>query len=279
MNRVRTFARLLGFCAALFSLPSPALAADNELVFGVFPYLSPRQMVDQFNPLREYLARELGRPVALRSAPDYKAYAERTAKGEYDFMFDAPQLARLAQTRDHYQPLAQTGYKIVIMAVTRKDSPVKTLADLRGGAISIGARMSITHQIMRRELLKVGLELDKDVKYLDTAYFSNVLQSVIRGDAVAGATGTLLWDSAPAEERAQLREIFRQKDTVPGFILVGHARLGEAMLGRLKKALYRFKDTPEGKAYFQKNHQIDFRPVDEMTMRSLDPFTEVLLQP
>ncbi len=276
---VRFFVRGLCLWAAVFGLSSSALAAQNELVFGIFPYLSPRQMVEHFNPLRTYLARELGRPVALRSAPDFKAFAERTGRGEFDFIFDAPQLARLAQKRDRYLPLAQTGYQIVILAVTRKDSPVKKLADLRGGAISIGARMSITHQVMRSELLKAGLELDRDVKYLDTAYFSNVLQSVIRGDAAAGATGTLLWDSAPADERALLREIFRQKDPLPGFIIVANPRLGEAMLRRLQQALYRFADAPEGKAYFRTTRQVDFRPVDEATMLSLDPYTEILMNP
>jgi len=84
----------------------------------------------------------------------------------------------------------------VIVALTRKDSSVKTLADLRGREISIGARMSMTHQIIREELRNNGLVLGKDVQYLDTAYFTNVLQSVIRGDAAAGATGTLFWDTA-----------------------------------------------------------------------------------
>jgi phosphonate transport system substrate-binding protein len=273
---VRHVVRLFCLCAAVIGLRSPALAADSELVFGVFPYLSPRQMVAQFNPLRAYLARELGQSVTLRSAPDYKSFAERTRQSEYDIAFDAPQLARLAQKRDGYLPLAQTGYKIVILALARKDSPVKTLADLRGRAISIGARMSITHQVMRRELLKVGLELDRDVTYRDTAYFSNVLQSVIRGAADAGATGTLLWESAPAAERAQLREIYRQPDPVPGFIMMAHPRLGEATRQRLRQALFRFKDTPEGLEFFRNTRQIDFRPVDEATMRSLDPYTEEL---
>jgi len=51
------------------------------------------------------------------------------------------------------------------------------------------------------------------------------------------------------------------------------------MMRKLQKALYTFKDTPEGKAYFQKTRQIDFRPVDETTMRSLEPYTRMLVQP
>jgi phosphonate transport system substrate-binding protein len=244
----------------------------------VFPYLSPRLMVEQFNPLKDYLAQTLHRPIELRSAPDYKSFIEGTGRGDYDLIFNAPQLARLAQKREGYRPLAQTGYRIQIIAVTRKDSPVKSLEDLRGQSISIGARMSMTHQVMRDELRKVGLELDRDVKYLDTAYFSNVLQSVIRGDAIAGATGTSLWNSAPAEERAQLREFFRAKE-VPGFILVGHPRLGNETLTKMQKALYAFKDAPEGKVFFDRTKQSDFRQVDEATMKSLDPYTEIYAEP
>jgi phosphonate transport system substrate-binding protein len=231
-------------------------------------------MVEQFNPLHDYLEKALGRPIELRSGKDYNSFIEGTGRGDYDFIFDAPQLARLAQKREGYRPLAQTGYRIQIIAVTRKDSAVKSLQDLRGQSVSIGARMSMTHQIMRDELRKLGLELDRDVKYLDTAYFSNVLQSVIRGDAIAGATGTSLWNGAPAEERAQLREFFRSKE-VPGFIVVGHPRLGNETLNKLQRALHAFHDAPEGKAYFDKTKLTDFRPVDEATMKSLDPYTEI----
>lgn len=253
-------------------------AGQDGIVFGVFPYLSPREMVEQFNPLRDYLSRELGEPVTLRSAPDYKAFAERMGQGEYGLVFAAPQLARLAETRDGYKPVAQTGSKIRIIAVARKDSAIGKLADLKGRAISIGARMSITHQVIQRELLKAGLVLDQDVQYLDTAYFSNVLQSVIRGYADAGATGTMLWDSAPAQEREALKVIFRQRDEIPGFILAVHPGLGETKRGKIQWALHRFKDSPEGTQFFRKNHQVDFRPVDEVTMKSLDPYTEMLLR-
>jgi phosphonate transport system substrate-binding protein len=266
-------ARLGAILLVLVTLPVQA-AGDGALIFGVFPYLSPRQMTEQFNPLKDYLEKTLGRPIELRSAKDYSSFIEGTGRGDYDFIFNAPQLARLAQKREGFRPLAQTGYRIQIIAVTRKDSTVKSLKDLRGQSISIGARTSLTHQIMRDELRKAGLELDRDVKYLDTAYFSNVLQSVIRGDAIAGATGTALLSGAPAEERDQLREFFRAKEA-PGFILIGHPRLGNETLAKLQKALYAFNDSPEGKVYFDKTKMSDFRPVDEATMKGLDPYTEI----
>lgn len=257
----------------------PAMAqAGSGLVFGVFPYLSPRHMSEQFVPLREYLEQALGQPVTLRSAPDYKRFIERTNAGEYDFIFDAPQLARLAQKTHGFVPLVQTGSRIQIIAVTRKDAPVRTLADLRGHKVSIGARTSLTHQVLREELRKAGLILDKDVHYLDTAYFSNVLQAVIRGDALAGATATSLWDAAPAEERDRLRVFFTQPGSNPGFIFVAHPRLDARLMIRLRSALLAFKDAQAGRSFFQMSKLVDFRPVDEATMGSLDPYTHVYAQ-
>lgn len=269
-------ARIVCICMPLFGLLSPAAAAD-ELVLGIFPFLSTRQMVEQFNPLKEHVSQALGRPVALRSAPDYKSFIERTRVGEYDFIVDAPHLARLAQKRDGYHPLAQSGYKVEFLLVARKDSSVQTLADLRGRAVAIGARLSLTHMLLGKELLKSGLVLDKDVQYLDTATFSNVLQAVIRGDAAVGALTALVWNGAPAQARSELREILRQKDIGPGLVVVAHPRLGAATERKLQAALYGFKDTPEGKAYFEKTKQIDFRPVDEASLRVVDPYAEMLM--
>ncbi|MEW6292899.1 MAG: phosphate/phosphite/phosphonate ABC transporter substrate-binding protein [Pseudomonadota bacterium] len=280
MNRmmIKIAARIACICLPFFGMLPPAAAAD-ELVLGIFPFLSTRQMVEQFTPLKDHLSRAAGKPVTLRSAPDYKSFIERTASGEYDVIIDAPHLARLAQKRDGYQPLAQSGYKVEFMVVARKDSPVQSLADLRGRAVAIGARLSLTHMLLGKELLKSGLVLDRDVQYLDTATFSNVLQAVIRGDAAVGALTALVWNGAPPEARSELREILRQKDLGPGLIVVAHPRLGAAMQGKLQTALYGFKDTPAGQAYFQKTRQIDFRPVDEADLRVMDAYTELLVKP
>lgn len=269
-----------GLIALLCLLTGTARAAPaGDLVMGVFPFLSSRQMLEQFTPLKDHLAQALGRPVELQSAPDYKTFIERTSSGDYDLIIDAPHLARLAQKRDGYRLLAQSGYKVEFLVVTRKDSTIQSLADLRGRAVAIGARQSLTHMLLGHELMKSGLVLGKDVLYLDTATFSNVLQAVIRGDAAVGALTALVWNGAPAEARNELRELFRQKDIGPGLVLLAHPRLDDATLRKAKDALFSFKDTPPGKAYFEKTKQIDFRPVDDATLRVMDPYAEMLVKP
>ena len=266
---------LLIFFPLTLLLFSPLSNADKgELVFGVYPYLSPNQIVEQFTPLGDHLSEALGQPVTLRSAPNFEQFIERTRAGEYDIIFTAPHMGRLAEKRDGYRALAQTGYPIVIVALTKKDSPIKSLHDLRDRTLAVGAKMSMTYQITNQALGKSGLELGKNVNFVDTASFSNVLEAILRGEADAGATGTLLWDSAPAEQRSQLREIYRSH-AVPGFLLLGHPRIEKKTLKRLQHALYDFGKTPSGEIYFNKTRQIDFRPLNTSTMKRIDPYTAV----
>lgn len=266
---------LLAAMALLAGLPvACAESGTGELVFGVYPYLSSGQIADRFSPLRDHLAKRLERPVSLRSAPNFESFIERTRQGEYDIVFTAPHMGRLAEQRDGYRVLAQTGYSIVIVLLARQDGPIRKLADLKGRSLAVGARLSMSYQMTQRALEKEGLAIGRDVRFVDTTNFSNVLETLIRKEADAGATGTLLWDSAPEEKQEVLREIWRSQ-TVPGFLVLAHPRLGAQMFERIKQALLDFGSTPAGMAYFQSTQQVDFRPVDAATLKRIDPYTAV----
>lgn len=272
-----SFLKLLFACWLLPCWAGMTRAAD-ELVFGVYPYLSSSQIVEQFAPLGDHLAQAIDRPVSLRSAPDFEKFIERTRAGEYDIMFTAPHLGRLAEKRDAYLPLAQTGYPIVVVVLTRKDSPINKLTDLKGRSLAVGAKLSMSYQMVDRELERHGLLLGREVRFINTASFSNVLEALVRNEADAGATGTLLWEKAPPDKHQVLHEIWRSQP-VPGFLVLAHPRIGTAAIQRLKQALLDFGNTPAGKTYFEKSRQIDFRPIDAATLKRIDPYTAVFGNP
>lgn len=277
---MRSFIRL--FLTAILVAATLSIAraesATRELVFGIYPFLSAGQIADRYAPLRDHLTQQLKQSVSLRSAPDFEAFIERTRRGEYDIIFTAPHMGRLAEQRDGYQALAQTGYSIVIVALVRKDGPINKISDLKGHSLAVGARLSISYQMVDRELARHGLSIGKDVRFINTSNFPNVLESLMRKEADAGATGTLLWDDASPEKHNVLREIWRSQ-AVPGFLLLAHSRLGSNTLNQVKQALLDFSATPAGKSYFETTQQLDFRPVDAATLKRIDPYTAVLSKP
>lgn len=273
MLRTAWHSMLFVLCWLLAGVASAALETLN---FGVYPYLSPTEIVQQYAPLREYLAKALNRPVNMVSAPDFPSFIERTRKGEYDLVFTAPHMGRLAEKRDGWRRVAQTGYQMEIVILARADSNIHQLEDLHGKSIAVGARNSMTYQIVNEALGKKKLGLERDVKILETPSFSNVIHAMLRGEADAGATSKRLWMLAPEQQRNAVREVYEAPPS-PGFFIMAHPRL-DTTIDALKEALFRFKETPEGVAFFQKTRQVDFRPIDQAVMQRVDRYTDILLQ-
>jgi phosphonate transport system substrate-binding protein len=277
--------RALLAIAAFVILSPPALPAAPQgetLTLGVFPYISPNQMMGQLSPLCKRIEVALGKKVILVSAPDFMSYVERTAKGEYDLVLTAAHMGRLAEKRDGWQRVVQSGQKTAAVFLVRQESSVQRLEDLRGKKITVGNRRSITYLLAEKALAEKGITLGKDMEVIETATFSNVVQSVFLGEADVGATPTLLWDNwehVNAEQHRQLREIFRTKPAAPTFLVMASPKTDQATIHRLIESLLSFQDTPEGKDFFQKSQFESFQPLDDATMKSAAPFVHVLMQP
>ncbi|WP_041795569.1 phosphate/phosphite/phosphonate ABC transporter substrate-binding protein [Pararhodospirillum photometricum] len=269
----RTLLRL----AALAVLGGRSAWATDFVILAILPYASPSDILDKHVRLRDYTARVLGRPVELVSAPTFDAFVAATERGEYDIVLTAPHMGRLAQQRDGWHPLAQTGYQkeAVVMA---RDPELRTLSDLRGRTLAVGAFASLAYQIIARTLRDHTLEPGRDVSLLETRSFSNVMSTLDRGeaDAVITTRRHVLLDETP--EAKGIHEVY-VAPPVPGFFVLSHPRLDQEARSRLATALLGFQDSPEGRAYLDQNALVDFRPVDEAVMASLDPYTACLIPP
>lgn len=283
MNRV---IRSVFLALAVFFLLSPALHAAPKteiLTLGVFPYLSPNQMVEQLTPLVERMEEALGKKINLVSAPDFMSYVKRTTEGEYDLVLTAPHMGRLAQKRDGWHLVVMSGQQTATVILVRKDSGIQKLEDLRDKKMAVGNWRSVTYLLAEEALARKGLTLGKDVQLIETATFSNVVQSVFIGEVDAGATPTLLWDKwihVNEEQHRQLREIFRaQKPAPPSFLVMVPPKTDQATIIRLRESLLNFNDTPEGKEFLQKSQYESFLPPDQNAMESIDPYVHVLVEP
>lgn len=284
MHRIVTHV-FLGTIAAFLLFPSLLHAAsqNGKLTLGVFPYLSPNQMVEQLSPLVKRMEEALGSKITMVSAPDFMSYVERTAKGEYDLVLTAPHMGRLAQKRDGWQLVVMSAQQTATVILVREDSGIERLEDLRGKRMAVGNWRSVTYLLAEEALARKGLALGKDVQVVETATFSNVVQTVFLGEVDAGATPTLLWDKwihVNDEQHKQLREIFRaQKPAPPSFLVMVPPQTDQAVILRLRESLLGFNDTPEGREFMQKSQYESFLPPDQAAMERLDPYVHVLVEP
>lgn len=259
-------------------LAGAARAAEAPLVLGVFPYVSRGQLMEFHAPLKQYLEQQLRRPVDMVTAPNFVDFAERTRKGDYDLVLTAPHLGRLAEVRDGYVRVAKTGHHVYGVFLARRDSGLRSVADLKGRTLMVAQPVSIVYQLAMEELRRNGLEPGRDVTVITTLTHNNSLYAPMRHESDASATGVVLWNTAEADVRAAEVEIGRTP-AVPGFMLMANKRLGPALIERIRAAVFAFGKTAEGKAYLAATEFNRFEKIDDRTMKQLDPYTRVLLEP
>lgn len=268
------------FCL-LAQMLAPSAATGSErsaLTLGVFPYVSPVQLAAFHAPLKDYLAKSLQRPVTLVTAPDFDSFVERTRLGQYDIIFTAPHLGRLAEIRDGYKPLVQTSHTVQGFFLARKDSDIHTLKDLRGKTVMIAQKVSIVYQMAEHTLRENGLVPGESVTIVDTRTHNNAMQAPLRGEADASVTGKLLWYVLDDAQKDQLRVIGTTQEA-PGFLVMAHRRLTARETKEIRKLLLDFNLKPDSKSYFTTNGFDKFQPVDDRAMKGLDPYIQIFLKP
>jgi len=194
-------ASLIGvlLCAIVFPAPALPAAVNNELVIGIFPRRSPAELMDAFTPLANYLSKALGRPVRLETAPDFRIFWESVASKRYDLVH----YNQYHYVRSHkelgYQVIAKNEEigrdRIAGAIVVRKDSGIKTLADLRGKRIVFGgSNQAMGSYIAPSYLLRqAGL---KKGDYIEEFALNppNVALAVFFKRADAGGSGSIVFE-------------------------------------------------------------------------------------
>lgn len=272
---------LMRFLLLVFVLvlgPSALASEKSPLTLGVFPYVTPAQLAAFHTPLKDYLAKSLGRPVTLVTAPDFMSFVERTREGQYDIIITAPHLGRLAETRDGYKRLAQTGHTSQGIFLARKDSNIHRIEDLRGKTVMIAQKISIIYQMAEHMLREKDLVPGESVTIIETRTHNNAMHAPLRGEADASVTGTLLWRVLKDEQKDQMRVIGTTEEA-PGFMLMANSRLTNQDVEKIRKLLLDFHRVPGSEAYFSTTGYEKFDLIDDKVMKKLDPYTRVLTNP
>lgn len=199
-----------GFAASVRAQPAP-----RALRFGVNPWGSEKEMRAMFKPLMAYLEQRLGVPFEIVIPTNYDDLLARVAAGELDLIsFNS---VTFLQARRKGLPVeyiatmerlyegeteprdAYTGYFIV-----RKDSPYRSLKDLRGKTFAFVDESSASGYKMPRAILGIRYNSSPG-KFFKKFFFvgdhDEVMSAVYHKCVDGGAT----WDNSYALNTAKDR--------------------------------------------------------------------------
>jgi len=175
--------------AGLAARPS----AGRELKFGFTPVLSESDMRVEFEPLMTYLSDCIGQKVVLYVAKDYGDLRTQMESGAVDIGTFSPFAYVDAARGGKIQLIAQSvingtdTYRGVIVA--RRDSGLKSLADLRGKRFAFVDPKSASGFVYPRALL-IEKGITPESSFKETIFaggHDKVIAAVLEGRADAGA--------------------------------------------------------------------------------------------
>ena len=163
---------LIAAAAALVMSAGAAAAQDwkakyPELVFAIIPAENASGVTERFQPLMDYLSKQLGTKVTLRIANDYAAVIEGQRAGNIQIASYGPSsFARALMTGAKIDAFAievnldgTKGYHSVLYV--KADSPYKSIEDLKGKNLCLVDPNSTSgNNVPRYALNKMGLKPD-----------------------------------------------------------------------------------------------------------------------
>jgi len=200
---------------------APAIAAEDALRVGMVPDAGATQVsIEEKAPLRDYLAKALGRPVALIIPTNYNATVEALGNGSLDFAYLGGLTYVKAHERYGVVPLVQrdSDREFHSLFITAANSPVRTLRDLKGKRFAFGDINSTSGHLMPyAALAESGIDAETDLNYRYTGSHPATAKAVEAGIVDAGAIDESVYKAMLADHKldaAKLRIFY----TTPAFV-------------------------------------------------------------
>ena len=267
----RAFGYTCMLAAGLLVLFAPVSGAQPPLQMGLLPYLSSERLFEYFLPMKDYLEVKLKRRIVLSTAPNFKTYALRAARGDYDIYQTAPHFALLAEVEYGYRRVSRLTRDLNGDVVVRRDSPMRRIEDLRGRIIITPDALAIASMLGEELLKDHGLMSTKNYHLVRTASHNNAIMTVYRSQADAAFSSVEVLEKLPPEITRELRILAKTRQ-VPHMMIMAHRRMPRAEYLRLKTALLAFTRAGPGQKFFETTGYGDMGPITDADMDRLKPF-------
>jgi phosphonate transport system substrate-binding protein len=255
----RTLKALLTCAIVAFG---PLVQAQQVFRVTTIPEEAATEQVRKFTPIASYLEKRLGMKVEFTPVTDYPAAVEALVNKKVDLVWFGGFTYVQAQIRSGGKivPLAQReeDTKFQSVFITKTDSGIKTLADLKGKQVSFGSQSSTSGHLMPRHfLLQAKLDPEKDFRRIAySGAHDATIASVVSGKVDAAALDITVWRKFVGENKVDTKAVDVFYTTAPYFNYNWsmHADSAADLRAKVQKALLDLDPaTAEGKEILQLN--------------------------
>jgi phosphonate transport system substrate-binding protein len=243
----------------------------------VVPLHNPEKLSQIYQPLIDYLNQHIQNAhFELEASRDFATF-------EAKFRTRTPALL-LPNSWQSLQAM-QVGYHVIAMAadpkdfrgifIVRRDSPLKTPADLRGKAVAYPAATAMAACIMPQWFLhQHGLDVNRDIENRYVGSQESAILNALSGQVAAAATWPPSWRGFQKEhpnEAAQLKVIW-ETQPLPNLPVMVRDDLPDAIRDRVRTLLLGLDGTSQGRAILAAMETNGFSRADDTSYAPVRDF-------
>jgi len=255
-SMLKALTRITALSLVILGCGAAAALADgrpSKLVIGLLPGESAPTVIRLNEPMRAYLEKRLGLPVELVVGANYAATGEALRFGRLDIAYLGPVTyilrSRSAKLEVFSRPThAGVGPTFQAVVIVPKDSPAKTLADLKGGDIAFGDPASTSGTwVPRYQLLEAGLVSGRDYTLRVLGAHDAVALAVANHKVAAGGLSMPIYERLIKEGKidGNAVRVLAESPAIPEYMWTFREGLDPAFREEIKAA---FNDVTDPEA-------------------------------
>jgi len=242
---------IAGLAILGFGLPAVAQNANPDtLRVALLPDENASTLIQNAQPLREYLEARLGRKVEIIVTTDYSSMIEAMRFARIEVGYFGPLSYVLAKSKaPDIEPFAvgvkdgEPTYRSILIA--NAEGPVKTFADIKGKPFAFGDQASTSsHLAPRTTLAKKGLDAERDYEAVYLGQHDAVARAVAAGQVPAGGLSEQIFKVLVKDGRIDSDKltVLGYSDPLPNYPMTLQGYLAPELKQQIKSAFLELDD-------------------------------------
>ncbi len=215
----------------------------KELRISAIPDENPQEMLRIYMPFADYLTKEIGMPVKFVPVVDYAATVEGLAANKLDMVWygglTSVQAIRMAKGATRIV-MRKEDAEFKSHFITRNDTGIRSLNDLKGKTFSFGSVGSTSGHLMPRYfLLQAGINPEKDFSRFSFSGAHDATAAWVEAGRVdAGALNFLVWDKLVETKKVDTSKVVVFWTTPPyvDYVWTVRGGLDKGLVEKISKA-------------------------------------------
>lgn len=272
---------LLSVSMAAALMPDASFAKNPDLLrVALLPDENASTIIQNAQPLKEYLEKTLGKKVDIVVTTDYSSMIEAMRFGRIEVGYFGPFSYVLAKSKaPNIEPIAvgvekgKPFYNSILIA--NAEGPVKSIADTKGQPFAFGdAASTSSHLAPRAHLAKNGLVGDKDYKVVHLGTHDAVARAVQAGQVPAGALSEQIFRTLIERKTIDPTKVVQigLSDPIPNYPLTLQGDLDPSLKAAIRAAFLGIKDPAILKSFRVEG----FAPTDDKAYDVLRDMAKIL---